>query len=234
MVVMKLLVSPTNLREAAAAIEGGADIIDVKNPKEGSLGASFPWMIQDIKEILPNGVEIIATLGDLEYNPGTASLAAFGLSKLGVDYIKAGLFGIQGTKQAEDMAENLKKASVGAKLVLAGYADFENVGAISPLLLPEIASRAGAAGVMIDTARKDGATLFSHLTDNDLQKFIDDAHALGLTAALAGSLHFDDVLKLKEMGADIAGVRGAVCTNGDRVNGSISKEKVRELASLVK
>jgi uncharacterized protein (UPF0264 family) len=36
------------------------------------------------------------------------------------------------------------------------------------------------------------------------------------------------------MGADIAGVRGAVCTNSDRVNGSISKEKVRELVSLIK
>jgi len=233
-VVMKLLVSPTNLREAAAAIDGRADIIDVKNPKEGSLGASFPWMIQGIKEILPHGVELSATIGDLEYKPGTASLAAFGLSKLGVDYVKAGLFGIRSTNQAEDMARNLKKASGGAKLVLAGYADFESVGAISPLLLPKIASRTGAFGVMIDTARKDGTTLFSHLKEGELQEFIDEAHALGLTAALAGSLHFDDVLKLKEMGADIAGVRGAVCTNGDRMNGSISKEKVRKLVSLVK
>jgi hypothetical protein len=231
---MKLLVSPTNLKGAEAAIEGGADIIDVKNPKEGSLGASFPWMIQGIKEILPEGIELSATLGDLEYKPGTASLAAFGLSKLGVDYVKAGLFGVSKPEQAEDMAKNLKRASVGAKLVLAGYADFESVGAISPLLLPEIASRAGTFGVMIDTASKDGKTLFSHLSESDLQKFIDEAHAFGLTAALAGSLRFDDVLKLKEMGADIAGVRGAVCTNSDRVNGSISKEKVRELVSLIK
>jgi uncharacterized protein (UPF0264 family) len=35
------------------------------------------------------------------------------------------------------------------------------------------------------------------------------------------------------MGADIAGVRGAVCTNGDRMNGSISKEKVQKLVSLL-
>ncbi len=231
---MKLLVSPVNIEEAAAAVDGGADIIDVKNPKEGSLGASFPWMIEGIKEILPRDIELSATIGDLEYKPGTASLAAFGLSKLGVDYVKAGLFGIKSAEQAEDMARNLGKAVDGSRLVLAGYADFESIGAISPLLLPEIASRAGAFGVMIDTARKNGTTLFSHLKESELQGFIDEAHALGLTAALAGSLCFDDVVKLKEMGADIVGVRGAVCTNGDRAKGRISKEKVEELVSLVK
>lgn len=231
---MKLLISPINLEEAAAAISGGADIIDVKNPKEGSLGANFPWVIEGIGKILPDGVELSATLGDLEYKPGTASLAAFGLSKLGVNYVKAGLFGIKSPEQAKEMAENIKKAAGGTKLVLAGYADYKDVGAISPLLLPEIASRAGAFGVMIDTARKNGTTLFSHINESDLQRFIDDAHALGLIAALAGSLRFNDAIKLKEMGVDIAGVRGAVCTNGDRMKGSISEAKVRELVALVK
>lgn len=231
---MKLLVSPINLNEVKAAIDGGADIIDIKNPKEGSLGASFPWMIQGAREIIPPGVELSATLGDLDYKPGTASLAAYGLSKLRVDYVKAGLFGIKNPMQAEDMSKNLKKASNGTRLVLAGYADFKKVGAISPMLLPKIASQAGAFGVMIDTAIKNGETLFSHFEEQELKKFIDEAHALGLTAALAGSLSFDDVIRLKEMGADISGVRGIVCTNGDRMHGSISKEKVRKLAMLVK
>lgn len=230
---MKLLVSPASIEEAVEAVKGGAGIIDVKNPKEGSLGANFPWTVEGIKEILPEGVELSATIGDLDYKPGTASLAAYGLAKLGVDYVKAGFFGIKDIGQAEDMAENLKKATDGAKLVLAGYADYKNVGSISPLLLPEVASKAGAYGVMIDTARKNGNTLFSHLSEAELQEFIDDAHDRGLIAALAGSLGFDEVLKLKEMGADIAGVRGAVCTNGDRVSGSISREKVQKLVSLL-
>ena len=34
----KLLVSPTNLEEAKSCLCGGADIIDVKNPSEGSWG----------------------------------------------------------------------------------------------------------------------------------------------------------------------------------------------------
>ena len=167
---MKLLVSPTCIEEAAAAVEGGADIIDVKNPKEGSLGANFPWMIEDIKGLLPEGTELSATLGDLDYKPGTASLAAYGLAKLGVDYMKAGLFGISEPAQALDMANKLKKASNGTSLVLAGYADFEDVDSISPLLLPEIASKAGAFGVMIDTAKKNGNSLFSYMNEEELKK----------------------------------------------------------------
>ncbi len=233
MLVMKLLVSPASIEEARSAVEGGAGIIDVKNPKEGSLGANFPWTVEGIKDILPHGIELSATIGDLDYKPGTASLAAYGLSKLGVDYVKAGFFGLKNKEEALDMAMNLKKATEGTKLVLAGYADYEEVASISPLMLPEIASKTGAFGVMIDTAKKNGNTLFSHMNEEELKTFIDDAHSHGLIAALAGSLSFDDVLKLKGMGADIAGVRGAVCTDGDRMKGSISKEKVQKLVSLL-
>jgi len=38
--IMKLLVSPINVEEANICKIAGADIIDVKNPKEGSLGAN--------------------------------------------------------------------------------------------------------------------------------------------------------------------------------------------------
>ncbi|MCJ7722212.1 hypothetical protein MUO98_07410, partial [Candidatus Bathyarchaeota archaeon] len=39
---MKLLVSVVDKTEALESIRGGANILDVKNPKEGSLGANFP------------------------------------------------------------------------------------------------------------------------------------------------------------------------------------------------
>ena len=46
---MLLLISPINTDEARESIEGGADIVDVKNPKEGSLGANFPWVIETLE-----------------------------------------------------------------------------------------------------------------------------------------------------------------------------------------
>ena len=77
-----LLISPINTEEAHEAIEGGADIIDVKNPKEGSLGANFPWVIKSIREMAPEDMLVSATLGDVPYKPGTVSLAAVSYTHL--------------------------------------------------------------------------------------------------------------------------------------------------------
>ena len=90
---MKLLISPTDVEEAVVAVDGGADIIDVKNPKEGSLGAGFPWTIRDIKQIVPSNKELSCAIGDVPFLPATVSLAAVGVTTIGVDYIKVGLYG---------------------------------------------------------------------------------------------------------------------------------------------
>jgi uncharacterized protein (UPF0264 family) len=55
-----------------------------------------------------------------------------------------------------------------------------------------------------------------------------------LKAALAGSLKKEDLSVVYSLGADVAGLRGAVCTLSDRVNGHITREKVRELVEVVK
>lgn len=229
---MKLLISPSNLQEARAAIEGGADIIDVKNPKEGSLGANFPWVIKEIKSILPRGIELSATLGDLNFKPGTASLAAYGAASLGVDYIKAG-FLIAEKKEAQELASKISNAvqNFDVRVVFAGYADYREIGSISPFLLPEVASEAGAHAVMIDTARKNRG-LLTYFKVAELEKFIHLAHGCDLKAALAGSLKMGDAKLLKNTDVDIIGVRSLVCI-GDRINGRISAKKVRKLKEFL-
>src|SRR5689334_5902222 len=98
---MKVLVSPVSPEEAWAAAEGGADIIDVKNVREGSLGASFPWIIREVvRSLRGRDVTFSATLGDLPFKPGTASLAALGAAVSGARYIKAGLHGVRGHGEA--------------------------------------------------------------------------------------------------------------------------------------
>ncbi|NOZ59305.1 MAG: hypothetical protein GXO66_07005 [Euryarchaeota archaeon] len=232
---MKLLVSPVDADEAREAVKGGADIIDVKNPAEGSLGASFPWVIRRVLEALPSSVETSATLGDLDFKPGTASLAAYGLASLGVDYIKAGFYGIKDEEQALSMAEAIVGAarSFDAKVVLAGYADHPLIGAVSPFSLIDVALRADADGVMIDTAVKGRGGLLTHMSVEELASFVERSHSSGLICALAGSLSAEDIEKLRETGADIVGVRGAACTAGDRERGRITAERVRLLKQLV-
>jgi uncharacterized protein (UPF0264 family) len=87
---------------------------------------------------------------------------------------------------------------------------------------------------MIDTAVKDGKNLFSELTLTQLSHFTEMSHDFGLTVALAGSLRKEDLPRAHALGADVVGLRGAACTDGDRINGRIKKENVRELFETIK
>ncbi len=235
---MKLLISPTNETEALQAIAGGADIVDVKNPKEGALGANYPWVIKRIKELTPKNIEVSCTLGEVPNLPGSISLAALGAASLGVDYVKVGLLGFKKPQEAVALLENVNRAAKGCnpkiKIVATGYADAERAGTVDPLLIPETAHKAKADVAMIDTAVKDGKTLFDFLTEQQLKKFVTSAHSFGLQVALAGSLRKQDLPVVYSLDADIAGLRGAACTNSNRVTGQVTRELVAELVQTVK
>ncbi len=53
---MELLISVIGEHEVEAAVSGHADIVDVKNPREGSLGANFPHVIRRVREITPSAM----------------------------------------------------------------------------------------------------------------------------------------------------------------------------------
>ena len=227
-----------NKKEALEAIAGGADIVDVKNPKEGALGANYPWVIKQIKEVTPKNIEVSCTLGEVGNFPGSVSLAALGAASLGVDYIKVGLYGIKSPEEAVFLLQNVsrsaKECNPKIKIAVAGYADAEKIGAINPLLIPEIAHTAKVNVAMIDTSVKDGKNLFDYLSPRELKKFVDSSHSFGLETALAGSLRKQDLTVVYGLGADIAGLRGAACTNSNRVTGQITRNLVAELVEAVK
>jgi uncharacterized protein (UPF0264 family) len=235
---LKLLISPINETEALEAIAGGADIIDVKNPKEGPLGANFPWVIKRIRQITPTDIEVSCTLGEAPNLPGSMALAALGAATTGVNYIKVGLYGLKTPEEAVHLMRNITKAAKEynplIKVVASGYADAARISTVDPLLVPKIAHEAQADIAMLDTAIKDGKSLFTFLTETQLQQFVDTAHNYGLKAALAGSLQKEDLPAVCALGVDVVGLRGAACTLNDRVNGQITREKVQELAEIVK
>ncbi len=238
MIPLKLLISPMTEQEALEAIAGGADIIDVKNPKEGSLGANFPWVIRKIKQITPKPIEVSCTLGEVGNFPGSVSLAALGAASLGVDYIKVGLYGIKTPQEAVFLLQYVSRAAKECnpkiKVAVAGYADAEKIGALDPMLIPDIAHKAKVEVAMIDTSVKDGKNLFDHLSTDALKKFVDSSHAFGLEVALAGSLRKQDLPIVYGLGADIAGLRGAACTNSNRDTGQITRKIVSDLVAVVR
>ena len=93
---------------------------------------------------------------------------------------------------------------------------------------------AGADLAMLDTAVKDGHTLFDYLDIDDCKKFTEEAHSYGLKVALAGSVKKDQLKPLYDIGCDVVGVRGAACVGGDRNTGHIDRTAVAELKELVK
>ena len=234
---MKVLVSPMSFEEALESVRGGADIIDVKNPAEGSLGANFPWVIRGVKNLVErHGKLLSATVGDLDFKPGTASLAALGAAASGADYIKVGLFGIKTVDQVFEMMSSVVKAvkdyNSSAMVVAAGYADHSRIGAISPLSIADPAYKAGCDGIMIDTAIKDGKNLFEFMDSETLRKFVKMAHERDMFCALAGSLSWSHISVLKKIEPDIIGVRTMVCANGR--NSMIRRDLVAKLMTSVR
>jgi hypothetical protein len=211
----KLLVSVSEIDEALNAFKGGADIIDIKNPKEGALGANFPWVIADVRRTLGDNVKISATIGDMPNLPGTASLAALGAASSGVDYVKVGLFGTRSLDEAlymvKSVVRSVKDYDPKVKIIASGYADYAEFGGLSPLLLPKIAYKSGAYGVLIDVKNKSESKLFDFLSQPQLKLFVNETHDFNLIVALAGGLGKEDILQVQELGADIMGVRRAVC-----------------------
>jgi hypothetical protein len=229
---MKVLISVVSIEEAKIALRANPDIIDIKNPEEGSLGAQFPWILKEIvNELKGSAILSSATLGDLAYKPGTASLAAYGAASCGADYIKAGLFGIKNYGEAlhlmTSIVNSVKMVNMNAIVVAAGYADYNRFGGGSPEILTKAAKNSGADVVMVDTAIKDGKTLFDAMNCDEIRSFINLAHDNGLQVALAGSIKSIHLELLSRLNPDIIGIRGAVCENEDRTT-KLSEIKIKE------
>jgi (5-formylfuran-3-yl)methyl phosphate synthase len=232
---MLLMISVVSASEAREAMLGGAGILDIKNPAEGSLGAQVPRIIQEIKNIASGSVEISVAIGDLPNLPGTAALAALGAAVCGADYVKAGLYGVRSEMEAITLLREVKDAvrQFGSSIIAAGYADFHRAGTLDPDCLPRAASLAGVRGCLLDTAIKDGRTLFDFIDPQQLRLMIEKAHAAGLLFGLAGALREKDLPIARDLGADVIGLRTAACRDNQR-NGPLEAARVRRLNDFAK
>lgn len=229
MTATRLLVSLVAADEAAAALTGGADIVDVKNPAEGALGAPAPGVLRAVRERVAAPVLLSVALGDAPHLPGTLALAAAGAAACGADYVKVGLRGSDEPAAALEMLRALV-AAVGttARVVAVTYADG---GGLPPLELPRVAAEAGAHGVMLDTLEKHGVSTFAALGAAAVAAFVEEARERGLATALAGSLGSEGLARAARLGVDFVGVRGAACDGGR--DGVVSVARVRALRTAL-
>lgn len=231
-----MLVSVRDPGEVGAALDGGADIIDAKDPGRGALGAVDAATLVQVLERVPATIPFSAALGD----PRDAASAAGLLRGLPVSrraaatFVKLGVAGVESALAAEGMLRATVEAAhrhPARPLVIAvAYADAELHG-LGPGAIAALARRAGAGGVLVDTMRKDGGSLLDSLPPAQLRAWVADARHLGLLVALAGRLDCADLDLVGNCGADVVGVRGAACEGGRE--GRVSTAKVRRLRAAI-
>jgi (5-formylfuran-3-yl)methyl phosphate synthase len=231
---MRLLVSVSSADEAMAALAGGADIIDAKNPLAGSLGPVTADVLVEIIAAV-SGVRLVtAALGDMAHE-AEAERAAAAFCSAGAALVKLGFAGVADPRRVEALtAAAVRGAQTGrpggSGVVAVAYADADCVGSLPAARFVEVAAHAGASGVLLDTADKSGPGLRGLVSDAALEAWVAEAHEAGLLVALAGQLAADDLEFVRGAGADIAGVRGAACDAGR--SGRISAVRVARLRAL--
>lgn len=219
----RFLASVSHLQEAQQVLPH-ADILDLKNPVQGALGALSIAVIEDIVRYVDGRKPISATVGDLPMEPKSVLAAIQAVAATGVDIVKVGMF--PGEQLAcIDTISQLAKS--GIKVVAVLFADSSE--AALPL---EVFRLAGFYGVMLDTAIKDGSSLLDHRELPELRTFVDEAARLGLISGLAGSLKLQHVEALTPLQADYLGFRSALCQDGNRTT-TISVTQVIAVQKLL-
>jgi (5-formylfuran-3-yl)methyl phosphate synthase len=209
-----LLVSVRSAAEAKAALAGGADLIDVKEPSRGSLGRADASTQAAIVRVVAGRRPVSAALGELKDvsidlgwprpEPGVV-LVKIGLADLGCR--RTSLDGLIGFQQLV-----LPRIS-SADLVVVAYADWQRANAPPVVQVVDYALSQGC-GLLIDTWGKDGSTLLGWLTIEEATRYCGRFRQAGLPIALAGSLGLQQIRQLRGALPDWFAVRGSVCNGG--------------------
>jgi uncharacterized protein (UPF0264 family) len=232
---MRLLISVADAAEASDALAGGADIIDAKDSLAGALGAVSVEVLREIHAAVAGARPLTAALGDASLEAATERAAA-AFTEAGAAVVKVGFSGIRSTARAAALvAAAVRGAKTGSGdraggVVAVAYADADRVASLAPADLINVAARAGADGLLIDTADKRGPGLLRLVAPDALAALVAQAHEAGLFVVLAGKLTAADLPLARDAAADIAGVRGAACDGGR--TGRVAARKVRLLRSL--
>ena len=210
----QLLISVTSVEEAIIALENGADIIDLKDPSAGALGALPIEKIQLIvdfvrSELTPIKKKTSATIGDLPMEPELLLRYVNKLASTGVDIIKIGFFETDNYQPCLDVLH--KATQAGLKLIAVLFAESNY-----PACLIEAIKHAGFIGVMLDTAKKNGLTMMDYYSEIQRIEFAQEVFKHHLQFGVAGSLKIQHIADIKKINPTYIGFRGGVCDANQR------------------
>ena len=205
-----LLVSVRDPLEAAEALRGGANVIDIKEPRNGSLGAASDSCIAAVVARVARRAPISAALGELVDFDSSRAVTL----PPGVKFVKLGLAGCGSKPDWRNRWRIAARAlSATAAMIAVVYADSASGAPPADQLLDE-AVRIGCAGILIDTFDKRRGDLFKHWSIDRLGRQIHDAQLAGLVTVVAGSLTGETIQHVLPLEPDLVAVRGAACRGG--------------------
>lgn len=227
-----MLASVSNLDEAKIALQENVDIIDLKDPSQGALGAVTTEVAQEVVKFISGQCLVSATIGDLPMQATLIGKAIATMASTGVDIIKIGVF----DELTDEVITSLKEQAInGAKgsngkqftIVIVFFVD----KGLELEKIPALA-KAGIRGVMLDTADKPSGNLRTHIEEKELKNFVTQSKSHGLLAGLAGSLKASDIVPLLKLEPDYLGFRGALCQDNSRIQ-ALNSYSVRNIRSLI-
>jgi uncharacterized protein (UPF0264 family) len=224
-----LLISVRSGEEAQIAVAGGADLIDVKEPHRGSLGAAEPSVWEEVLRIVAGRVPVSAALGELVdgYDPQDFDRLS------GIRYAKLGLARCKALPQwREKWLAAMRQLPAGARPVAVLYADADAAHAPTADEILPLAAEARAPYLLIDTFDKRRGNLLAHWTGDDLAQLASRAAQHNIALVFAGSLDAPTIGQLAPLAPAYFAVRGAVC-GGDRTQ-AIQLARVKRLVELVR
>jgi FolB domain-containing protein len=219
-----MLASVTGPAEAEIALAGGADIIDLKDPTQGALGAVPAETVQATIAAVAGRRPVSAVTGDGPMQPAPVVAAAERMAAAGVDYVKQGLFP---GGEPEACIRALAPLAERVRLVGVLFADRGRDFSLLPVL-----ARAGFFAAMLDTADKSRGRLLDHVDLPRLRQFVTACAAHRLLSGLAGALEAPDVPRLLVLQPGVLGFRGALCGGAGRT-AAIDPGAVREIRELI-
>jgi uncharacterized protein (UPF0264 family) len=237
----QLLISVKNIEETLIALNAGVDIIDLKDPENGALGAlDLALSAQIVAKILHynqfnmmrslNFSPIItsATVGEQHVDLNALMKSILQRVAMNVDIIKVAVSNLEALPnwQVKFNTQEIAKVKANAKLVAVFFADQE-----VNLTLLETLSKMGFYGAMLDTSIKQ-QDLLTVYTKQALQIFTQTCKKNALKSGLAGSLKLQHIECLSEINPFYIGFRGGVCESDAR-NKVLIMDKVVKVKKML-
>lgn len=225
----RLLVSVRNAVEARIALDAGVDLIDIKEPNRGALGAADASVWREVLDIVAGRVPVSCALGELS-EIRQANIVAI---PAGMQYVKIGLSGIASVSNwRAAWREKVSQRSADCNVVAVVYADGERVGAPQAREILEAAQSLPCAAILIDTFEKSSGNVFQHWPSDALETYLGHARDAGLLTVLGGGLDWSSLELALTLPVDYVAVRGLACLSG-RVS-AVDAAACRRLVSQVR